>query len=120
MALSFARPDYTLWASATSSELYSLDLQELFNHLFLANQRTTVAFLQWLPTSYYVGQDLAEFADHKLFMLQAPITYSNEDSDRRQDVSAWAMGNIPVARWIEWRNHVAYQRHIVETQEASE
>lgn len=114
MTISFNRPDYGFWANATSDELYMLDLQELFTHLFCANQRTTEAFLQWVPSSYHAGLELSEQAAHKLAMLTAPITYSNEDCDKRQDVSAWAMANVPAGMWVEWRNVVAYQRYKVE------
>ena len=110
MTISFHRPDHGFWANATSNELYRLDLQELFTHLFCANQRTTEAFLEWIPGSYHAGLDLCEQASYKLAMLKAPIRYSNEDSDRRQDVSAWAMASVPVAIWVEWRNVLASQR----------
>lgn len=114
MTISFKRPDHGFWANATSDELYMLDLQELFTHLFCANQRTTEAFLKWVPSSYHAGLELSEQAAHKLVMLTAPITYSNEDCDKRQDVSAWAMANVPAGMWVEWRNVVAYQRYKVE------
>jgi len=110
MAISFQRPDHKFWAIATSSELYGLDLQELFTHLFCANQRTTEAFLKWLPSSRHAGLDLCDEAGRKLAMLQAPITYSNEDFDRRQCVSAWAMTSVPAACWVDFRNEAAWQR----------
>lgn len=114
MAISFQRPDHAFWANATSDQLYRLDLQELFTHLFCANQRTTEAFLKWVPSSYHAGLELSEQAAHRLAMLTAPITYSNEDCDRRQAVSAWVMANVPAGMWVEWRNVVACQRHEAE------
>ena len=110
MAISFKHPSYQFWAEATSHELYMLDLHELFTHLFCAKQATTVEFLQWLPSSYHASLTLETEAKCKLVMLQAPITYSNEDSDRRQAVSAWAMNSVPAGRWVDFRNHVAYDR----------
>jgi hypothetical protein len=114
MTRSFQRPDHAFWANATSNELYGLDLQELFTHLFCANQRTTEAFLEWLPSSYHAGLDLCEQAAHKLIMLKAPISYCNEDCDRRQAMSSWAMATVPAAMWIEFRNWLANQRHMAE------
>jgi hypothetical protein len=110
MTISFKRPDYNFWATATSHELYMLDLQELFNHVFQAKQETTMEFLKWLPTSFHMGASLSEQAASKLAMLQAPITYSNEDCDRRQCISAWAMNSVPAAAWMNFRNEEAWNR----------
>jgi hypothetical protein len=115
MAISFKHPSHQFWSEATSHELYMLDLHELFTHLFCAKQATTVEFLQWLPSSYHASLTLETEAKCKLVMLQAPITYSNEDSDRRQAVSAWAMNCVPAGRWVDFRNHVAYDRLKTET-----
>jgi hypothetical protein len=114
VTISFKRPDHRFWSNATSNDLYMLDLQELFTHLFCANQRTTEAFLKWVPSSCHAGLELSEQAAHRLAMLTAPITYSNEDCDRRQCMSAWAMANVPAGMWVEFRNWVAYQRHEAE------
>jgi len=110
MALSFQRPDHHFWANATSDELYSLDLHELFTHLFCANQRTTEAFLEWFPESYYATDELRTQAAGKLAMLKAPIFYCNQDCDNRQHVSSWAMNTVPAGLWVEFKNFVAYQR----------
>jgi hypothetical protein len=110
MTLSFKRPDHHFWANATSDELYSLDLQELFTHLFCANQRTTEAFLTWLPESYYATDELRTQAAGKLSMLQSPIFYCNQDCDNRQHVSSWAMNTVPAGLWVEYKNHLACQR----------
>jgi hypothetical protein len=110
MTLSFKRPDHHFWANATSHELYSLDLQELFAHLFCANQRTTEAFLAWFPESYYATPELCKQAANTLAMLQAPIFYCNQDCDNRQAVSSWAMNNVPAGLWVEFKNLVACQR----------
>ena len=110
MTLSFKRPDHHFWANATSDELYSLDLQELFAHLFCANQRTTEAFLAWLPESYHATDELRTQAAGKLAMLQAPIFYCNQDCDNRQAVSSWAMNSVPAGLWVEFKNFLAYQR----------
>ena len=118
MTISFNHPSHQFWSEATSHELYMLDLHELFTHLFCAKQTTTVEFLQWLPTCYYASELCAD-ASHKLAMLQAPITYSNEDSDRRQTVSSWAMNCVPAGRWVDFRNHVAYDRLRTETKAES-
>lgn len=110
MTRSFQRPDHAFWANATSNELYGLDLLELFTHLFCANQRTTEAFLEWLPSYHHAKFELCVQAANKLAMLKAPITYCNEDCDKRADVSAWAMANVPAGMWVEWRNVLAAQR----------
>ena len=116
MALSFKRPSYQFWSEATSDELYRLDLSELFTHLFCAKQTTTVDFLQWLPSCYHASPELKVEANHKLAMLQAPITYCNEDCDRRSAVSSWVMDNVPAGRWVEFRNHIAGDRWRAESE----
>jgi hypothetical protein len=110
MTISFKRPDHHFWANATSTELYSLDLHELFTHLFCANQRTTEAFLEWLPESYHATNEMRKQSSIKLSMLKAPITYSNEDCDKRQDISSWALHSVPAGLWMEFRNLLAAQR----------
>jgi hypothetical protein len=110
MTISFKHPSHQFWAEATSHELYMLDLHKLFTHLFCAKEATTIEFLQWLPTCYFASPELCTEASHKLAMLQAPLTYCNEDCDRRQAVSAWAMNSVPAGRWMDFRNHVAYDR----------
>lgn len=110
------RISHQFWAEATSDELYGLNLQELFTYLFCANQATTVDFLQWLPSSYHASPELKVKANHKLAMLQAPITYSNEDCDRRSHVSSWVMDNVHAARWLEFRNHIAGDRWRAESE----
>jgi len=110
MALSFDRPSRHFWAEASSDDLYRMDLHELFTHIFSVNEATTITFLQWLPSSYRASLELCEKAVHKLAMLQAPISYSNEDCDRRSDMISWAMNEVPAAVWVEFRNTVAYQR----------
>ena len=115
MAISFNRPSHQFWSEATSHELYMLDLHELFTHLFCAKQATTVDFLQWLPSCYHASPELKVEANHKLAMLQAPITYCNEDCDRRSAVSSWVMNTVPAGRWVDFRNQVAYDRLRTET-----
>ena len=115
MAVSFKHPSHQFWSEATSHELYMLDLHELFTHLFCAKQATTVEFLEWLLSCYHASPDLCAEAKYRLVMLQAPITYSNEDCDRRQSVSAWAMHTVPAGRWVDFRNQVAYDRLSTET-----
>ena len=110
MTISFDRPSRHFWAQASSDTLYKMDLHELFVHIFSVNEATTIAFLQWLPSSYYAGLELREQAVHKLTMLQAPISYSNEDCDNRSHMASWAMAQVPAATWVEFRNTVAYQR----------
>ena len=117
MTISFKHPSHQFWSEATSHELYMLDLHELFTHLFCAKQTTTVEFLQWLPSCYHASPELEVEANHKLAMLQAPITYSNEDCDRRSTVSSWAMDSVPAGRWLDFRNQVAYDRLRTETKE---
>jgi len=106
---SLGRPNHQFWANATEGELHSLDLQELFGQLFCANQLTTEAFLKWLQG--LGSSELCEQAASKLALLTAPISYCNEDCDRRQEVSNWALNTIPAAIWIEYRNLVAFRRY---------
>ena len=114
MTISFKNISYTFWAEASSHDLYMLDLQELCDHIFSASHATTVAFLKWLPTAHRATPELIEEAANKLIMMEAPIRYSNEDSDRRSDMRCWAMNNVPAGYWVEFRNHVAWPRSAAE------
>lgn len=114
MTLSFRPVDRTFWATADSHALYMLDLQELFNHIFAGHQQTTIAFLKWLPSSYGAGLELCETAAHKLAMLEAPISYCNEDCDRKSAICSWAMTSVPASFWADFRNEEAYKRLKVE------
>lgn len=114
MTISFQRPCPKFWVNATSHELYRMDLQELLIHIFGTNSRTTIDFLKWLPSSYHAGLELCEQAAGKLAMLEAPITYSNEDCDRRQTMVSWAMTTVPAAMWSDFRNDEALRRRKAE------
>jgi hypothetical protein len=114
MTISFKQPSYTFWAEATSHELYMMDLQDLHGHIFSASHATTVAFLKWFPTAYTATPALIEQAANKLIMMEAPIRYSNEDFDRRQDIRSWVMDNVPARMWVDFRNHVAWLRRAAE------
>jgi hypothetical protein len=119
MPVSFLPIDRHFWAKASRSELHSLNLQDLFDHIFQGHSSTAEAFLEWLPASRHADIALCEQAAHKLTMLQAPISYCNEDVDRHQTISSWAMANVPAALWVEFRNTVAWQRYLAEREAES-
>lgn len=110
MTLSFRPIDRTFWAAADSHALFMLDLQEVFNHIFSGHYQTTESFLRWLPSSYGADLELCEAAAHKLSMLTAPITYCNEDCDRKSTICTWAMTSVPAKFWVDFRNEEACKR----------
>lgn len=110
MAISFDFPDSRFWQQASAQELYMLDLQELFNHIFMANSATTIAFIKWLPSSSYASLPLCEAAMFNLQMMEAPLSYCNEDCDRRQAMWSWAMTNVPAIIWVDFRDAEAARK----------
>lgn len=120
MPISFDRPNSRFWANASSDELYMLNLQELFDHIFYAHYSTTIDFLSWLPSAYEVSEELCKEAANKKLMLQTPISYSNEDIDRKANIASWAIDRVPAKFWRDFRNTIAYERHTLERDAAAE
>ena len=49
-------------------------------------------------------------AHHATAADLAPITYCNEDCDRKSTICTWAMTSVPAKFWVDFRNEEACKR----------
>lgn len=116
MPISFELVDRNFWDKATASELTLLDYQELFDHIFCGSYSTTIAFLDWLTAERQeehvipVSTELQECAINLVRMLNAPLSYANEDCDINTYVRGVALTSIPFYFLRQFAYTVANQR----------